>query len=212
MSMMKTTCKPYAFPPEVCWHTLKYNTTLSQMVQDLPMRRCRNVKSVPVAGYTFATMSLCHMNTHKTQKIFMSVEMLERDRESMLKVPSILQSSTCKYPPAHQTAPKNYFLQTLGGSNSFFESYIFKKWRRIQNHARKRNLPFCPLLSFHLRVKSTVHLLVAIQLWASGDVGHWCRCSLPRWTRWNRGSGWDLLQSICGRWQSIILLCQYRAN
>lgn len=127
MSMMKTTCKPYAFPPEVCWHTLnKYNTTLSQMVQDLPMRRCRNVKSVTVAGYTFATMSLCHMDTHKTQKIFMSVEMLERDRESMLKVPSILQSSTCKYPPAHQTAPKTISFKHLEGRTPFLRGTFSK--------------------------------------------------------------------------------------
>ena len=98
------------------------------MVQDLPMRRCRNVKSVPVAGYTFATMSLCHMNTHthKTQKIFMSVEMLERDRERMLKVPSILQSSTCKYPPAHQTGPKTISFKHLEGRTPFLRSTFSK--------------------------------------------------------------------------------------
>ena len=92
------------------------------------MRRCRNVKSVPVAGYTFATMSLCHMNTHthKTQKIFMSVEMLERDRESMLKVRSILQSSTCKYPPAHQTGPKTISFKHLEGRTPFLRSTFSK--------------------------------------------------------------------------------------
>ena len=66
------------------------------------------------------------METHNTQKKIMSVEIVERDRESILKVPSILQSSNGKYPPAHQTAPKAISFKHLEGRTPFFGRYIWK--------------------------------------------------------------------------------------
>ena len=54
------------------WHPVKkYNTTSSQVVQHLPMRRCCNVKSLPVAGYALTTcyhVFVSHEDTQHPEK------------------------------------------------------------------------------------------------------------------------------------------------